>query len=109
MIDVNDIPVQQLTYIKQHLTECSPQEGCGLLVNSGGVPEYWPVINSAADKMNSFRIAPQEFAEAEDAGNIVAVIHSHPGADGLAYPSHPRSPAHAGNLLTVVHLRPGQG
>ena len=87
MIDVNDIPEQQLTYIKQHLTECSPQEGCGLLVNSGGGLEYWPVINSAADKMNSFRIAPQDFAEAEDAGNIVAVIHSHPGADGLAYPS----------------------
>ena len=108
MIDVKDIPEQQLTYIKQHLTECSPQEGCGLLVDSGGGLEYWPVINSAADKMNSFRIAPQDFAEAEDA------VTSLPSSIRIPVPTvwrirQSRSPAYAGDVLAVVHLRPGQG
>ncbi len=87
MLSVNDIPETQLTYIKQHLTECSPQEGCGLLIRLAESLEYWPVVNSSGDKMNSFRIAPQDYAEAEEAGEVVAIIHSHPGEDGIAYPS----------------------
>lgn len=62
----------------------SRRESCGVIVRSGGVDRYVPCQNTA-EGSDSFRIAPGDWAMAEDAGEIVAVVHSHP--DASAHPS----------------------
>lgn len=61
-----------------------PRECCGLVVSIGGVEQYFPCKNIAGD-MGHFAIDPVDYAKAEDAGEVVAVVHSHP--DGPLKPS----------------------
>lgn len=65
---------------EEHAAECYPNECCGLMVD--GV--YRPCRNTAtvADMVS---IHPEDWADAEDAGKIEAVCHSHPDASN--YPS----------------------
>jgi proteasome lid subunit RPN8/RPN11 len=61
------------------------REACGLVVRSGDGDRYWPCRNIAAgDQRDAFRIHPGDYARAEDAGEIVAVVHSHPDASAHA-------------------------
>ncbi len=50
------------------------------VAGSGRSQRYIPCENTAADAGEEFRIAPEAYAEAEDQGEIVAVVHSHPDA-----------------------------
>lgn len=70
-----------------HANAAAPQEACGLIMDNDGDLEYLPLINTAADKENYFRIDPQDYADAEDKGTIAAIFHSHAGEDAIAYPS----------------------
>ncbi len=56
-----------------------PREACGLVVNIGGVDSYRSCANRAEGN-DHFIIAPQDYADAEAVGDIVAVFHSHPNA-----------------------------
>ncbi|KVR97198.1 C40 family peptidase [Burkholderia vietnamiensis] len=67
--------------IAAHALECYPFEACGLVV--GGV--YRPCRNISETPHTAFSIAPEDYADAEDAGPIDALVHSHPG--GTAMPS----------------------
>jgi proteasome lid subunit RPN8/RPN11 len=67
--------------ILRHALMCYPEECCGLIV--GGV--YLPRPNCSATPTEAFNISPSDWAEAEDLGDIEAVVHSHP--DGPAFPS----------------------
>lgn len=67
--------------IKKHAEACYPEECCGLVV--GGT--YYPAKNTSETPKDSFRIAPEFFADCEDIGPIQAVVHSHP--DQWARPS----------------------
>lgn len=57
-----------------------PQESCGLLVAVEGGTRYYPCDNVHEKPTESFRIAPEQYAEMEDLGEIVGVAHSHPDA-----------------------------
>jgi proteasome lid subunit RPN8/RPN11 len=70
--------------ILEHIESEYPREACGLLVNVDGKPIYWPCKNEAENK-DYFILSPIDYAKAEDAGEIIALIHSHP--DGNADPS----------------------
>jgi len=64
-----------------------PRESCGVVVLIKGREHYRPCRNVADDPTAHFVIDGDDYAAAEDLGEIVAVIHSHPRTP--AEPSEP--------------------
>lgn len=62
-----------------HAMREAPREACGLLIVERGREIYVPCRNLAVGS-NHFILDPLGYAAAEERGEIVAVIHSHPGA-----------------------------
>lgn len=72
-------PVQVvLDSIRAHAAEMAPRECCGLIIIERGRQRYVPCSNIADAAEDRFTIAPMEYADAEDRGEIVMVVHSHP-------------------------------
>lgn len=65
-----------LIEIRAHAAACAPLESCGLLVIIKGREKYFPCRNLATGA-DHFQIHPEDYAEAEEAGDIVKVVHSH--------------------------------
>lgn len=54
-----------------------PKEACGLVVIVKGRERFWPCKNINPNGHDQFSICPEDYAEAEDAGEITAIFHSH--------------------------------
>lgn len=65
--------------IWEHILAEYPREACGLLVKASGEISYFPCRN-ISESDSSFSLAPEDYAAAEDLGEVVAVVHSHPEA-----------------------------
>jgi len=70
-----------IKYAKQQ----APEEACGLLAIIKGKETFWPCKNLAEGKFEFFLLDPDDWAECEDTGEVIGVIHSHPL--GAATPS----------------------
>lgn len=67
-----------------HAIATYPQESCGLVVVFKGKERYIACRNLAESKDDQFVMSPEDYAAAEDMGEITAIVHSHPD-----YPSEP--------------------
>jgi proteasome lid subunit RPN8/RPN11 len=63
--------------IVEHAKEHCPNEVCGLIVIRKGKQIYWPCKN-LANGSDQFILDPEDYSKADEAGDIVAVVHSHP-------------------------------
>lgn len=66
-----------LAAVRAHAAECAPRECCGLAVVVRGKLRYWPCRNNYTGPDKVFVLNPEDYAAAEDAGAVVAVVHSH--------------------------------
>lgn len=69
----------------EHSISSLPNEACGLVVVIKGEATYWPCKNLAASPELMFVLDPEDYMKGEEAGEVMAVVHSHPRT--LAEPS----------------------
>ena len=67
-----------------HAKEQDPKESCGLLINIKGKEKYFRCKNLSTYSQQCFIIVPEDFIKAEESGNILAVVHSHPITQPIA-------------------------
>lgn len=65
-----------------HASACYPREACGLVIVERGREVYLPCENRSGDG-DQFIIAADDYAAAEDRGEVVAIFHSHPNASPM--------------------------
>ena len=73
-----------LDAMRQHAAHCYPRESCGVVISTSIGLAYWPCENIAATDSH-FCLKPEDYANAEDAGEVVQIVHSHP--DSTPFPS----------------------
>tara|TARA_R100001224_G_scaffold57176_2_gene33690 strand:- start:2120 stop:2827 length:708 start_codon:yes stop_codon:yes gene_type:complete len=81
---------------KNYAQEQTPNEACGLLAIIDGKETFWPCKNLAEGKHEFFMLDPDDWAECEDTGEIVGVIHSHPVGAAIASEADKASCEHIG-------------
>ena len=61
-----------------HAKREDPKESCGLLLNIRGKERYYPCKNLSITDHQCFIIDPEDYIKADNTGNIIGVVHSHP-------------------------------
>ncbi len=72
------LPEDVLAATRAHAEAAYPRECCGVVIVRNGKAIYRPCANQAAHPELEFVIAPADFAAAEDEGEIIRIVHSHP-------------------------------
>lgn len=85
-----------------------PNEACGFIVRADRINRYVPVENTAANPAEDFRISAEAWAEAEDQGKVVAIVHSHPGQSARLSHADRVSMEATGLPWLVVEVREGE-
>ena len=61
-----------------HAKEQDPKESVGLIINLKGKERYYPCNNLAITDHQCFILDPEDYVKADNLGEIIAVVHSHP-------------------------------
>lgn len=93
---------------QRHALADYPRESCGLVVITGGRERYMPCRNVATTPSEHFVLAPEDFHAADELGEVVALVHSHP--DMPARPSEAdRVQCEASEMRwVIVSVMPGE-
>jgi proteasome lid subunit RPN8/RPN11 len=67
---------ETLAQIRAHAQQCFPLESCGVVLVQHGKERYRPCRN-ASTGADQFQIDPRDYAQAEEAGDIITIVHSH--------------------------------
>lgn len=73
--------------IMRHTQEGFPFEICGVVTQKSRVQKYHRITNVHSDPQNHFEMDASEYAQALDIGELIAVVHSHPGDGCTTLPS----------------------
>ncbi|WP_216080212.1 C40 family peptidase, partial [Shigella sonnei] len=65
--------------ILAHARRCAPAESCGFVVSTPEGERYYPCVKISGEREDYVRMAPEECAQAKMQGEIVALVHRHPG------------------------------
>lgn len=74
------ISKQLMQQIQQHAQRVYPKEACGLIIKTDSGRVYHPCQNLAATPNENFIINPRDYCVAENKGEVIAIVHSHPNA-----------------------------
>ena len=69
-----------LQAIHDHVVADFPREACGVVCVVKGRERYVRCRNNARSPTEQFILDPQDYADAEELGEIVSIVHSHPNA-----------------------------
>ena len=79
-----------------HADKQAPKESCGLLAIIKGKETYWPCENLSESPDEFFVIDPDNWADCEDEGELIGIIHSHPYGSALPSDADKASCEHLG-------------
>lgn len=65
--------------IKEHAANAFPMECCGVVIIEKGKQVYVPCLNLATNPTDQFLLNPEDWVAAEDRGEPILIVHSHPG------------------------------
>lgn len=68
---------QTQTAALEHAKTQFPREACGLVIVTKGKERFWPCRNISKRAHDQFIMCPRDYAQAELAGEILEVFHSH--------------------------------
>tara|TARA_R100000773_G_scaffold8908_2_gene8487 strand:+ start:1236 stop:1943 length:708 start_codon:yes stop_codon:yes gene_type:complete len=61
-----------------HAKDQNPKESVGLLLNIKGKKRYYPCQNLSITSHQEFILDPEDYVKADNLGDIVGIVHSHP-------------------------------
>lgn len=64
--------------IRQHVASEYPNEACGVVIQSGHNQLFIPCRNIASQPGDAFTLSPEDKAAAQERGEIIMIVHSHP-------------------------------
>lgn len=79
------LKTKTINAILKHAEDDYPNEACGVVVKNGKEEKYVRCINIAKDPTQDFKMCPESFMDAEELGDVIGIVHSHP--DGTSNPS----------------------